>query len=280
VKLFICLVTPDEKLRAYFGKGKSAIIPPEALDRGPWAHHGVTTTIVTWSPENRSVSAAAFDRFLLSKARDHDACLLFVDTVWAAYVANVRNSAFVAPFDGAAITGALQNVFFGLSARALRSFGQILAKFANGETAQLLALPLRNFRAQDLAEIARLCRENPLSGTLSTDVDQCLSRLRLRVRPRKKSSYRTRYAVDDGQRFFKYGNERHARFATGKPHRPSCEVAGLFRFGSRLDELRHYNVSETEGDETTVSGEFVDCHDHVHDVPEQTHLNMFANDYF
>ncbi len=279
MKLFICLVTPDERLRAYFGKGKSAVIPPDALKRGPWGRLGPTPTVAAWAPDG-AASARDLERFILQKARDHDACLLLVDTAYDRMLSDIRNAMFVVLFDGAAIGGTLQNFFFGVCARALRSFAQILAKFANGDDAQLLALPLRNFLAQDLAEIARLCREEPVSGTLSNDVDQSLSRLRRRVRPRKKSRYKTRYVVDDALRFFKYGHERHARFATATPHIPACEVAGLFRFGARLDEVRHYNVSETEGDETTVSGDFSDCHGHIHAVPEQSHLNMFANDFF
>lgn len=279
MKLFVCLVTPDERLRAYFGKGKSAVIPPEVFKRGPLAKLGLKPSVLAWTPDDPAASGA-LEGFLLERARNHHACLLLVDTAWDAHVAEIRDAAFIVPFDGASIAGSLQNFFFGFCARALRSFAQLLIKFANADDAQLLALPLRNFRAQELEEIARLCRDTPLSGTLSTDVDQRLFRLRRRVRPRQKSKYKTRYAVDDVPRFFKYGMERHARFATGSPHRPSCEIAGLFRFGARLDELRHYNVSETEGDVTTVSGGFVDCHDREHTVEQRTHLNMFANDYF
>lgn len=279
MKLFICLVTPDERLRAYFGKGKSAVIPPEVFTRGPLAKLGLTPMLLAWTPGS-PVGRDDLEKFLLDKARNHHACLVFVDTAWEAYAAEIRDAAFVVPFDGAAITGSLKNFFFGLSARALRNMAQMLAKFASADDAQLLALPLRNFRADALVKIARLCRDAPLSGALSTDVDRCLFDLRRRVRPRQKSKYKTRYAVDDVPRFFKYGMERHAQFATGNPHRPSCEMAGLFRFGARLDERRHYNVSETEGDVTTVSGGFVDCHDSAHTVPKRSHLNMFTNDYF
>jgi hypothetical protein len=44
--------------------------------------------------------------------------------------------------------------------------------------------------------------------------------------------------------------------------------------------MRHYNVSETEGDRTTIEGEFLDCHNNAHSVSGRTHLNMFSNDYF
>ena len=168
----------------------------------------------------------------------------------------------------------------GIFARMLRAFGTVLDKFRRGDDGKLLTLPLRNFKAQELAEIARLCREVHSSGNFSDDVEKQLAGLRARVRPRRKSSYKTKYMVDDLERLFAYGPETHARFATGEPHKPSCEVAALFRFGVRLDESRHYNVSETEGDHTKIEGDFPDCHGEVHPVRGKTHLNMFANDYF
>jgi hypothetical protein len=88
------------------------------------------------------------------------------------------------------------------------------------------------------------------------------------------------YTIDDQFRFFVYGKETHARFGTGEPHKPYCELAGHFRFGQRIDALRHYNVSETEGDRTTIGGNFLDCHNTSHDVSRRTHLNIFSNDYF
>ncbi len=86
--------------------------------------------------------------------------------------------------------------------------------------------------------------------------------------------------VDDRARFFKFGPEQHARFATGDPHRPFCAFNADFRFGNRIDSTRHYNVSESKGDRTTIEGEFDDCHDARVTVPRTTHLNMFSNDYF
>ena len=87
--------------------------------------------------------------------------------------------------------------------------------------------------------------------------------------------------MDDRQRFFKYGHERHSRLATGENHQPYCELTGNLRFGWKIDSERHYNVSETEKDETSIEGTFADCHSSSHDVKDRpTHLNMFSNDFF
>ena len=164
--------------------------------------------------------------------------------------------------------------------KILRAFRAVLAKFESSDDSQLLSLPLRNFHAAELTEIARLCRDECHEGDFVERLQAQLSRLRSRRRPRKQSSFNTKYVVDDQARFFVYGNEKHARFGTGEPHRPSCALTGYFRFGTRIDSARHYNVSETEGDRTRIEGEFDDCHDAKRVVPATTHLNMFSNDFF
>lgn len=277
--LFIGLVTPDERLRAYFGKGKMGVIPPETLKRGPWLGREPSVTTLAWAPGD-DISSTALERFLLSKARDCTACVLLVDTAWIHLVSDIRTAAFVSTFELPASAESPRNFFFGLLSRTLKGFGQLLAKFENGDDAQLLTLPLRNFKAGELAEIATICGAGPAPIALSNEVDRRLALLRKRVRPRKKSKYKTLYAVDDDDKFFVYGKEKHSQFATGTPHRPSCEMAALFRFGTRLTERRHYNVSKTEGDLTSIAGEFPDCHGQVQPVKQRTHLNMFANDYF
>lgn len=279
MRFFICLVTPDQKLRRHFGRGKNGVIPPEALARGPLANANPQLTIVSWEP-SAPISKLELERFLLQGSREHDACLLIVDNTWQDHVNEVRNATFVVPFEAAAATANPQNFFFGILGRTFRNFAQLIAKFSRYDDSKLLALPLRNFRADELTEIARLCNEEPLSSDLSNNVESCLAQLRARVRPRRKSAYKTKYAVDDAARFFVFGEERHAQFSTGDPHGPSCEMAGLFRFGIRLDHERHYNVSETEGDRTKIKGDFKNCHDEILSVKNKTHLNMFANDYF
>ena len=279
MKLFVCLVSPNEKLRRHFGRAKDGVIPADVLKRGPFADRHPLLTVVAWTPE-APFSSNDLERFLLRGARDHQACILVVDRAWEIYARDVRTAAFVISFDAEGVDENPQNFFHGIFARGLRNFAQLFAKFSLGDDSKLLALPLRNFHAVQLTEIARLCRENTLFNTLSDDVERQLAGLRKRVRPRRKSSYKTKYAVDDASRFFAYGPERHSQFATGNPHHTYCEIAGLFRFGVRLDERRHYNVSETEGDRTHIKGDFSDCHSIVHTVTDKTHLNMFTNDFF
>ena len=279
MKLCICLVSPEEALRRFFGRGKDSVVPADALKRGVYADRSPQITTVAWESANVPTSKD-LERLLLSRGRKAGACVIFIDERLAALTNDVQNATFVVPFDSNGAVDNPQNFFHHLLARALRNIGQLYFKFQNSDDSQLLALPLRNFQSDYLAEIARLCRDETGSNGLSDNIERQLVDLRKCVRPRRRSDYKTKYAVDNKSRFFVYGKERHAQFDTGEPHTPACEMAGLFRFGIRLDERRHYNMSETEGDRTNIEGDFPDCHGAIQTVPSRSHLNIFANDFF
>lgn len=191
-----------------------------------------------------------------------------------------RTACFTVIFDPPAHGHNHQNFFHGLTATVLRSLGQIAAKFEKGRDAELLTLPLRNFHADELRNIAQMISSNVLAGGLSDSVETRLAALRKRVRPRRQSSHKALYAVDDRNRFFVYGHEHHSRPETGGAHTSHCILSATFRFGRKIDSSRHYNVSETEGDHASIAGEFTNCHDVCHAEQRNTHLNMFANDMY
>jgi hypothetical protein len=277
VKIFIGLVTPVASLSRTFGSGKDKIIPRDALSSGFFRDKKPSIAVAAYTPQG-TPSSNELERWLLSRTNDSDACLLIVDEAWASLVGNVRNAGLLILFKSEAAAANYKNFFSKTIARLLRNFGVLASRFQNAADLQLLMLPLRNFNAPDLTELARLCRA--LEPDLSGSIDQQLAILRLRRRTRRRSDSNVTYIVDDLSRFFAYGKEHHSRFGTGESHKPFCELAGYFRFGHRIDNLRHYNVSETEGDQTTIRGDFLDCHDTTHTVNSGTHLNMFSNDYF
>lgn len=279
MRIFIGLVTPDQELQRHYGGAKARVIPRDAARRGYFKEREPLIVTSSYAPVTHA-SASDLERFLLRETKKADACLLLVDQRWASHISNCRAATFSVTYRPDEVDTNKQIFFHRMIARLLRAYGQLAAKFDKGDDAQLLALPLRNFEAAELAEIVRLCREEPLSATFSDNVEAQLAVLRRRVRPRRRSRFKTVYAVDDAMKFFKYGYERHARHETGGLHKPFCDLSGQFRFGRRLDAGRHYNVSETEADTTSVSGFFSNCHDIREYVPRRSHLNMFANDNF
>lgn len=280
MKVAVYLLTSNERLKRFAGTTKANAIPKDVGSRGFFKNHPARFTLHSWSPKPEDRSASGFERFLIGRLSTSDATIIFSDQECIKYAYHIRNAVFVVPFDSSKIGDNPQNFFHKISALGLKAFGQLLAKFDRADDGKLLTLPLKNFRAEELVELSRLCRDDVLKPDFSNAVEAQLSALRIRERPRRRSNYPNVYAVDDNNRFFIYGNEKHSRFATGDPHSTSCEICGHFRFGKRIDSLRHYNVSETEGDDTRVSGDFIDCHGTTHRVGQKKYLNMFPNDYF
>lgn len=96
----------------------------------------------------------------------------------------------------------------------------------------------------------------------------------------EESSFQTKYFIDERRKHFVFGKEDHEVLPTGEPHQPHCELNGNFRFGRRISIDRHFNVSQGDGDDTFITGEFPNCHDEIiTPAKNRTHLNMFSNDH-
>lgn len=279
MKIFLGLLTPDRGLRRHFGSGQDKVVAREALARRGFNGQIPSLSLAAYSPDGQP-SADTCERFLLGQSKATQACLLLIDQEWEFLARDIRAAILGLVFDRSSVGKSTANFFHKTTSRLLRAYRAVEGTFVNAEDAQALALPRRNFDAPELREIVRLCREACHEEGFHNLLQEQLKLLRRRHRPRQRSSFKTKYWVDDRRRFFEFGPEHHARFATGEPHRPSCVLNGYFRFGNRIDSTRHYNVSETEGDITTIEGEFDDCHDATRFVKADTHINMFSNDYF
>jgi len=262
----------------YFSTNGNSVVPKDARERGFFRSKPATFSAISWVPDEKPIRED-FERFFIARLSRYDAVAVLVDRRWTHITDRIKTSAFVVPFDASGVEN-LQNFTQSISARVLRQFGQLLSLFERGDDSRLLTLPMRNFDGDDFRELIRLCWEANQDQNFIQAVEGQLVALRRRERPRRRSEYRHVYAVDDRGRFFRYGLERHSRYATGGLHTPVCDIAGRFRFGKKIDSERHYNVSETEGDNTRIEGDFTDCHGDVYAVKKEEYLNMFANDYF
>ena len=278
MKLYVGLITPNLTLRDYFGRRKDAVAPRDAITNGYYKGKKVIVASGAYVPE-KNPSKEGLEAFLLAEAANCDACLLLIDEVWMHLASDIRNALLCVAFRSDGLKGNPQNHCQKLVAALLRTFGRIASRFSDALDCQLLCLPLRNFQANELSELAALCQDGCLEADFNNRFQELLACLRGRRRPRRRSTYRAVYIVDKAQRFFRYGHEMHARFETGGEHKRSCHVNGIFRFGNRIADNRHYNVSEGEGDETSISGTFIDCHN-TRRPGKGTHLNMFPNDFF
>lgn len=273
MKIFAALVSSDERLCTYFTGLVGKAFPPDALNRS--VYMGRRIEVVTLGLSS-GLAGPEVARRLVNGARSSECFLLFVENGCQGLIGRLRNAALVTEFSSIDMDKSPRNAVNALAGKALRSFAVIWSNRGD----DLVRLPARNFISPELDALLECCRDHANVAGFGESFERRLARLRERERPRRKSSYKTKYAVDDEGKFFNYGIEKHARFDTGRPHDEYCELQGLFRFGSCVDKDRHFNVSKGEGDETYIAGDFPNCHDNVVSVPGHTHLNMFCNDFF
>lgn len=278
MKIFVCGISENEDVRRHFGN-KGNIIPSDSLKKGYFGRFKPEIHASAYNP-NSSATKENFEKFFLERVKDADACIVTIDQPNSFFVEDISNACQTAKFDSTTVKGSTKNFFDKLISKHIKILGQTMARFENTKNAELLSLPLRNFQAKELERLRRIFSDLSSIEDFSRSIDEVMKPLRKRVRPRKQSSYKTTYVVDDQGNFFAFGKEKHARPETGLPHSKACAINAIFRFGARIDDQRHYNVSATEQDRTRIAGEFLNCHGKPERVPETTHINMFSNDYF
>lgn len=274
MKVFVCLISSNGRLCDEYRRRKNGLFPKSLLPSR--FKEGTTFNTGVFNPH---VDKNILD-YLSSATRKMDAVMLLVDSLEAHLIDDLRNSFFAVVLVIPDNLTNCQNFLGQKLSRPFKNFAFLLEQMQASDTEQVAILPLRNFAGDDLRELARTCREDTSEAKFPENVNKYLTQLRTRKKPRRKSSYSTTYIVDDKEKYFDYGQERHAKLGTGTPHVIACEINGNFRFGKRIDCERHFNVSQGRGDTTSINGEFIDCHNSTRHVKATTHLNMFSNDFF
>ncbi|ASL43525.1 hypothetical protein bAD24_I08540 [Burkholderia sp. AD24] len=272
MKVFVGIITDNLYLCDEYTKRRTGLIPRECLS----SLSNVTLSVGAFNPCKSTVSA---EEYLLHATREADASILIVDRKYAHVVTEVLHAFFTCSVEIPEFISNCKNFLGKVFSRLLRNFSYLISTLQQSEQGQAAILPIRNFDADAMRELVRVCRDetmNPLFAQLTT---AHLSELRKRRRPRRRSAYKTQYWVDDADKHFEYGHEKHALPATGRPHTLVCEICGNFRFGKKIPFDRHFNVTRGAGDKPRISGRFRNCHDEMVVVKETSHINMFSNDF-
>jgi hypothetical protein len=218
------------------------------------------------------------ESFLFGEMDNWDGIVLLVEKENIEEVAAVRSAFFIGQVEFEYLPN-IQNVLSSLMSRLLKNFAFLLSKTSEAVGVQAAMLPLRNFKADELAQINEMCREMTLDGEFRENFDAQFGALMSRRGPKRRSKYPELYFVDDDGKHFDFGNELHARADTGPPHVVPCQIANRVRFGRQIDSRRHFNVSQGDKDKSRISGTFLNCHGQPIEVAATTHINMFSNDF-
>lgn len=277
MNVLVCLISSLDNVAEVVTRQRERLIPQDLFKKkGP--DYPVNFKVSVYNPNKESIK---IEKFLLRETKTSEAVILLVEKTHSRLVVPVENAVFAASFDvNDERINNFKNFFGSYFSQLFRNFFVVKTLMDEAEKLQAMILPLRNFDAPALREIARLSRENNRCANFTLPFEAQLAEIvKLRV-PRRKSNAPLKYFVDQKGKHFIYGYENHASIDTGKPHVAACEFNGHFRFGKRIDPRRHYNVSFGDGDKTYIAGDFPDCHGAVLTVSQRSHLNMFANDFF
>lgn len=253
-----------------------ALIPKSLRDHQCMKEIGAKFSVSVYDPTTAGRSLAQY----LMEDKKVQFIVLLLDRSLGNFANDIACACFVANVEFVTHPKTnYKNYFASTLSRLLKNLATFLAIISDGANEQVMLLPFRNFNAQQLLTLRDVCRSETLSPEFINKVNSLVETLKGRKRPHRKSGRPARYYVDNNERLFQYGLERHAQLATGTPHTPVCVLTGNFRFGKRIATDRHYNVTKESGEDTQIAGEFADCHDEVHVVSQTSHLNMFSNDY-
>ncbi len=278
MNVLVCLISSQDNIAETVARQRERLIPQD-LFKKKGLDYPVNFKVSIYNPKKEK--NISFEKFLLREAKTSEAVILLVEKTHSCLVVPVENAVFSATFEVKdERVSNFKNFFGSYFSQLFRNFFVIKTLMDDTEKEQAMMLPLRNFDAPELRAMTLLSRDDSRCANFILHMEARLAEIVKRRLPRKRSDYKMKYFVDDKGMHFGYGNEIHARFDTGKPHIATCEFNGHFRFGKRINPSRHYNVSFGDGDTTNIAGDFPDCHGAVHTVTKQSHLNMFANDFY
>ena len=272
MKLAIVLVIRDAEILAFFKERKSSVLPSNIRK----SQNRYNLVVIDARCSNEELI-----QHLIKMHARHDAVGVLIESGEEARLSGCTCAVFRKVFNPAEAKSknSLQNYFGHNLTRWLKNLLFMLTTFNEGKNRKCLMLPQHNFSAPELNVIFQLCRAGNERGTFTELLESQLKLLRRRSSPEKHQHdhKRKEYLVDDGEKHFDLGKDRHGQSETGRPpHAAECKFTASARFGITMDRLVHYNVSLANG---RISGVFQDCH--AGQVSQQacTHLNMFPNGF-
>lgn len=271
MKILLGLISSNLWICNKFDKEQGQLVPEELR-----SDENVFSFKV-FNPEKDSICV---HENLRNTTRAFDAVLLLIEWRHENEFNLIRNSFFtyVFRYDESYNYGNFFRHKIGILFKNFRCLNEIAER--KSEEEQLIILPIRNFASPELIELVRVCREENINNTFNNMIGPLVKKLRHRRMPRRNTNDQKKYIVDDEKKYFEFGKDKaHGQIATGGEHLPSCEIAGNFRFGRKISQKGHFNVTCDNKANATIGGIFPNCHDVDILVSERLHINMFVNDY-
>lgn len=277
MRAFVCLVSSNALALRLVEKEQAKLIAEQLRQDPRFIVEGSTISIGTY---NSSSSKETLSNFVFNRSKGMDVAVLLIEGDCPAAQLDDVSPAVLAGTVTLNYASLRMSIEAALN-RALRNVLHIHTFINDAKMLEVLLLPKRNFLANDLRDLLLLGQTDGASDDLIAQVSAKLALLRKRKRPRRRAVVdpKKKYIVDDDEKLFDYGYENHSKYETGTPHTQSCILAARYRLGAKIPhDYRHYNMTREKGSETWITGQFPDCH-HAQKSVDQSHVNIFANDY-
>lgn len=275
MRVLVAVATANAALRNFLASNRPNVIPRGTIEKGYFAERQARFSVQIKALDENS-SGDAIGAWLKRISKTADAVILLIDQNCRQLVTPYEDAYFIVdipPYPGAV----LQNQVFATLAPILRHFANFCRIFDSQKNQKVLLLPLDIFLADELNELRARLTVDKMDVGFADDVEQKISRLNERARPKGQRRFKRVYFVDDRPLWFHYGLEQHAMAETGvPPHAEHCWHTSCFRFGRRFDCKRHFNVDD-DSTPTKVFGSFINCHGETFNASGQSHLNVFPN---
>lgn len=270
MKIFLCLVSSDKSASDVYSESKLKLIPAHILEKFNFA----TFAFGVFDPATNNVG---FEAFIKSKLDQYQSIVIILQQHHAHVVQDIKQALFIViPEDP--YNTKYDNYFTKILTQALKNYCNLLNVMRDAANEKALILPIRNFDACELRTLTDEFVTKTLKGDFGDWLGRLLTELKKRKSPKRNNPHRKNFFKDDQGHYFEYGYENHSRFETGPPHKYSCEINGVFRFGKRIENIqRHFNV--TKDTTSKINGEFYNCHNEITNIPTTSHINMFCNDF-
>ena len=272
----ICLVSSSEEAQKVFRTERDRLIPKEIREHPKVTGIGATFSMTCFDPKRNKKELS---EYLLEREKDEAIIILWDEALGdapslyssACFVINVS-------FNEYPKTN-YKNYFSGKFSKTIRTFSNFFEIINDGANQQVMLLPFRNFKAQQLIDLKTIFATQKNDQNFINSIDSLVTELKQRRRPHRKSNSPELHFFDDEEKMFRYGSEKHAILATGAPHSSKCVLIGTYRFGKKIPVNRHFNLTKEHGKETKISGTFLGCHDEFIQMRDGSHINIFCNDY-
>ena len=277
MKIYIGLISSSAELIDEFSKTKEALIPKSIKDKLP---KPCEFKFDSFNP-SKSKGNFSVDKHLLAGSCGYDYALCLIENDLAYLCVNIRKAILSATIDPTEVNnGKTHNFFTNRLTKIFKAAIFTIEKMSAAEVEHAMRLPSRNFHAREFRELCRLYQDDIMEAAFHNSAKQQIAAVVKLRHPRRESSFQTKYFIDERRKHFVFGKEDHEVLPTGEPHQPHCVLNGNFRFGRRISIDRHFNVSQGDGDDTFITGNFPNCHDEIiTPAQNRTHLNMFSNDH-